>query len=142
MKKEHHKKLTTLGLSLYLSGFFLIAFIYFDRLKFFKFIENPKHLSFIAFILLIVGFVILGFELLHFYKYTTVVKQKEELIIEGKINIINIILINYLTLFMTILCLLFKQYIAIFLFVISLLIINVSNFLLKKYYKNLRNRKQ
>lgn len=93
-------------------------------------------------ILFFVGFVLFLVAVVFLYKNNEVKDNNRSLIIEGKADVITIIVMTYLMIFMIVVCLLFEQIIGALLFGIAIIIQTIVNSLLIKYYSHEFNKKK
>ena len=92
-------------------------------------------------ILFFVGFILFLLAIVFLYKNNNVSDSNRTLIIEGKADVITIIIMTYVMICMIILCLLFEQIIGALLFGIAILIQAIVNSVLIKYFSNEFNKK-
>ncbi len=92
-------------------------------------------------ILFFVGFVLFLVSVVFLYKNNEVKDNNRSLIIEGKADVITIIVMTYVMIFMIVVCLLFEQIIGALLFGIAIIIQTIVNSLLIKYYSHEFNKK-
>ena len=153
MKKD--SKLTTyttisftIGLILYLTGLILMFGTNISKLEFakkflFKFaltnnmVENMKLYGALLFL---VGFVVFIVSVILLYKNNKITESTKELIIEGQADVITIVVMSYVMVFMLVICLMFDQIIGALLFGVALLIQNLLNAVLIKYFSHNRRR--
>ena len=97
---------------------------------------NPmKHLTPIGTLLLfVVGFVIFMISVILLYKDNKILEDSKNLIIEGKADVITIIIMTYVLIFMLVICLIFDEVIGALLFGLSILIQSIVNSILINYY--------
>lgn len=137
-----------LGLVLYLSGLFLIfgttlSKLDFARNFFYRFpltnniIDNMKLYGCILFL---IGFVIFLISVILLYKNNKITESNKELIIEGQADVITLVVMSYVLIFMLVVCLMFDQVIGALLFGIAILIQNVLNAILIKYFSHNKRR--
>lgn len=93
-------------------------------------------------ILFFVGFVLFLVAVVFLYKNNEVKDNNRSLIIEGKADVITIIVMTYVMIFMIVVCLLFEQIIGALLFGIAIIIQTIVNSLLIKYYSHEFNKKK
>lgn len=153
MKKE--SKLFTytsisfsIGLILYLTGLILMFGTNISRLNsakqfLFKFaltnniVENMKLYGALLFL---IGFVIFIVSVILLYKNNKIMESTKELIIEGQADVITLIVMSFVLIIMLFMCLLFDQLIGALLFGVALLIQNIVNGVLLRYFS--RNTKK
>lgn len=92
-------------------------------------------------LLFFVGFVIFMIAVIYFYKNDDIQENSRNLIIEGKADVITMIIMNYAMIFMIVICLIYNQIIGALLFGITIIIQNVVNAILIKYYSRTRLKK-
>ncbi len=138
-----------IGLILYLIGlFFLLGFgIRNSHLAKYFFsdgmltAEVAMRFKVAGVILFTVGFVIFMISIISLYKNDGIKEDNLNLIIEGKADVITIIIMTYVMIFMIVLCLLFEQLIGALLFGITIVIQSIVNWILIKYYNNSYHKK-
>ena len=153
MKKD--SKLTTyttisftIGLILYLTGLILMFGTNISKLEFakkflFKFaltnnmVENMKLYGALLFL---VGFVVFIVSVILLYKNNKIMESTKVLIIEGQADVITLIVMSFVLIIMLFMCLLFDQLIGALLFGVALLIQNIVNGILLRYFS--RNTKK
>ena len=145
-KKRKTSLLTMLffgiGLVLYLTGIILLFSSSLKKIPFLKaFFSNIDYTSNVlnsmkltGGILFFVGFVLFLLAVVFLYKNNEVKDSTRSLIIEGKADVITIIVMTYVMIFMIVLCLLCDQVIGALLFGCSIIIQSLVNSLLIKYY--------
>lgn len=69
------------------------------------------------------------------YKNNDITENTRELVIEGRADVITIIVMTYVMIFMLVTCLLFDEVIGALLFGITILIQSILNTILIKYFK-------
>ena len=150
MKKKNKKKNMSLvisflsGLIIYLIGLFILFCATLARLENFrKLFPNLVYtrnslmgIKLLGCILFIIGFILFMVSIVLLYKKDKIKEDVKELIIEGKADVITIIVMTYVLIFMLVICLVFDQIIGALLFGIALLIQSVLNNILIKYFKN------
>lgn len=92
-------------------------------------------------LLFFIGFVIFMIAVIYFYKNDDIQENSRNLIIEGKADVITMIIMNYAMIFMIVICLIYNQIIGALLFGITIIIQNVVNAILIKYYSRTRLKK-
>jgi hypothetical protein len=149
MKNKNRKKnglavvFFVIGLIVYILGLFLLFGTSLERISFIKSIMS--HIPFIfdkstsiiklyGGILFIVGFVIFMISVILLYKDNKILEDSKNLIIEGKADVITIIIMTYVLIFMLVICLMFDEVIGALLFGIAILIQSVVNTVLINYY--------
>lgn len=137
------------GLVLYLMGlFFLLGFGIRNSFLAKYFFENGIISSALAFrfkiagvILFFIGFILFMISVITLYKNDEIKEDNLNLIIEGKADVITIIITTYLMIFMIVICLLYDQLIGALMFGITIVIQSLVNWALIKYYSNDYRRK-
>ena len=86
-------------------------------------------------LLFLVGFVIFMISVSLLYKEDKIKENVKELIIEGRADVITIIVMTYVLIFMLVICLIFDEVIGALLFGVAILIQSVLNSFLLKYYR-------
>ena len=152
MKKKNKKKNISLiiafiaGLIIYLTGLFILFCSTLTRIENFRRLfpnlvytrNSLMGVKLLGCILFIIGFIIFMVSVVLLYKKDKIKENVQELIIEGKADVITIIVMTYLLIFMLVICLVFDQVIGALLFGITLLIQSVlNNTLIKCFKKNL-----
>lgn len=149
MKNKNRKKnglavvFFVIGLIVYILGLFLLFGTSLERISFIKSIMS--HIPFIfdksasiiklyGGILFIIGFVIFMISVILLYKDNKILEDSKNLIIEGKADVITIIIMTYVLIFMLVICLMFDEVIGALLFGIAILIQSVVNTVLINYY--------
>lgn len=145
-KKRKVSMLTMLffavGLVLYLTGIILLFSSNLKSLPLFDaFFSNVNitnnilnSMKLIGGILFLVGFTIFIVSVILLYKNNDVKDNTRNLIIEGKADVITIIVMTYVMIFMIVICLLCNQLIGALLFGVSVVVQTVINGILLKYY--------
>lgn len=88
-----------------------------------------------------VGFIIFMLAIIFLYKNDKIQENNVNLIIEGKADVITIIIMTYIMIFMVVICLLYNELIGALLFGITIIIQSIVNSLLIKYYSKSYKRK-
>ena len=138
-----------IGIVLYLTGIILLFSSSLKKIPVFRaFFSNVDYTSkafdsmkFMGGILFFVGFVLFLVSVVFLYKNNEVKDNNRSLIIEGKADVITIIVMTYVMIFMIVVCLLFEQIIGALLFGIAIIIQTIVNSLLIKYYSHEFNKK-
>jgi hypothetical protein len=131
-----------IGLVLYLTGIILLFSSSLKKIPVFRaFFSNVDYASnaldsmkLTGGILFFVGFVLFLVSVVFLYKNNEVKDSNRSLIIEGKADVITIIVMTYVMIFMIVVCLLFEQIIGAVLFGLAIIIQTIVNSLLIKYY--------
>lgn len=87
-------------------------------------------------ILFFLGFVIFIVSVILLYKNNDVQDNTRNLIIEGKADVITLIVMTYVMIFMIVVCLICDQLIGAVLFGVTIIIQTIINSILIKYYSN------
>ncbi len=150
MKKNKKKKIKVSyiigfisGLIIYLIGLFLLfgaSLVKLDSVKNFLpevlltrgTIGNIKVLGLVLFL---IGFIIFMISVINLYKEEKIKENVKDLIVEGRADVITIIVMTYVLIVMLIICLLLEEVIGALLFGIAILIQSVLNTCLIKYFK-------
>lgn len=132
------------GLILYLVGLFLLFGATVTKLEFVKkFFLNfaltsnaVTSMKICGVIFFLIGFIIFMISVIFLYKNNEISENTRELIIEGKADVITIVVMTYVMIFMLVVCLVFDEVIGALLFGISILIQSFLNSVLIKYFKH------
>jgi len=138
-----------LGLLIYLSGLLLLLSSSFKKVSFIKVFNSNisvtseliTKLKIIGGILFLLGFLIFLIAVVLLYKEDKIQEANVNLIIEGKADVITIIVMTYVMIFMLVICLIFNEYIGALLFGISIVIQTVVNSILIRLYNKSYKRK-
>ncbi len=131
------KSCFVLGLILYLGGLFLIFGASFKSPKImslFGGLEAAKSVKLIGIILFAVGFFMFLAGLVYFYRSNKLFEQNKDLIIEGKADMITIMVMTYLMIFMVIICIILDELVGALLFGICIVVQSVINMVLLKVF--------
>lgn len=131
-----------IGLVLYLTGIILLFSSSLKKIPFLKaFFSNIDYnsnmlnsMKLIGGILFFVGFFLFLLSVVFLYKNNEVKDNVRSLMIEGKADVITIIVMTYIMIFMIVICLICDQVIGALLFGITIIIQTLVNSLLIKYY--------
>lgn len=131
-----------IGLVLYLTGIILLFSSSLKKIPFLKaFFSNIDYnsnvlnsMKLIGGILFFVGFFLFLLSIVFLYKNNEVKDNARSLMIEGKADVITIIVMTYIMIFMIVICLLCDQVIGALLFGITIIIQTLVNSFLIKYY--------
>ncbi|MGN1336944.1 MAG: hypothetical protein ACI4WW_00510 [Candidatus Coprovivens sp.] len=143
MKKKTKSLVITcfcIGLVLYLCGLFLLFGSSLSKLGIMNNIiatlsnSNANIIKLVGIILFMIGFLIFMISIILLYKDNNIVQSNKELIIEGKADVITIIVMTYVMIFMLVICLIFDQVIGALLFGVTILIQSTLNAILIKYF--------
>lgn len=147
-KKRKTSMLTMLffaiGLVMYLTG---IVLLFGTSLKYIPLLEAffsnvnltndiLNSMKLVGGILFFLGFVIFIIAVILLYKNNEVQDSTRSLIIEGKADVITLIVMTYIMIFMIVLCLLTEQVIGALLFGITIILQTIINTILIKYFSN------
>ena len=88
----------------------------------------------------LIGFTIFIISVVLLYKNNKITESNKELIIEGQADVITLLVMSYVLIFMLVVCLMFDQVIGALLFGIALLIQNLLNAILIKYFSHNKRR--
>lgn len=130
------------GLVLYLSGLLLLFSSSLNKMAFIKSFFSDITLTsnmlysmkFWGVILFLIGFIIFMIAVIFLYKSDEIQENTRNLIIEGKADVITLIIMNYVMIFMVVVCLLYNEIVGALLFGITIIVQNVVNGILIKYY--------
>ncbi|HIS18627.1 MAG TPA: hypothetical protein IAC02_08490 [Candidatus Coprovivens excrementavium] len=138
-----------LGLVMYLGGLFLLfssgisktslSNIFFSNIVMTTEILNK--IKIIGSILFLLGFILFMIAVILLYKNDKIQENAVNLIIEGKADVITLIIMTYVLIFMIVICLLYNELIGALLFGITIIIQSVVNTILIKYYSKSYKRK-
>jgi len=92
-------------------------------------------------LLFLIGFIIFIIAVILLYKNNEVQDSTRSLIIEGKADVITLIVMTYIMIFMIVVCLLTDQIIGALLFGITIILQTIINAILIRYYSNDYKRK-
>jgi len=135
------KSCFVLGILLYVCGLFLLFVSSFKSTKIMAMFHSSnavtvfKVISISAFA---IGFFIFLLGLVHFYKSNKLFDQNKDLIIEGKADMITIVVMTYLMIFMVIICIILNVLIGALLFGICIVVQSVVNMCLLLYFRKHR----
>jgi hypothetical protein len=147
-KKRKTSMLTMLffaiGLVMYLTG---IVLLFCSGLKNIPLLESffsnvnltdniLNSMKLVGGLLFFVGFVIFIIAIISLYKKNEVQDNTRSLIIEGKADVITLIVMTYIMIFMIVVCLITDQIIGALLFGITIILQTLINAILIKYYSN------
>ena len=135
------KSCFVLGIVLYVCGLFLLLVSFFKSSKITAMFHSStavtvfKVISISAFA---IGFFIFVLGLVYFYKSNKLFDQNKDLIIEGKADMITIVIMTYLMIFMVIICIILDELIGALLFGICIVVQSVVNMCLLLYFRKHR----
>ncbi len=141
--------LFVIGLVIYLMGLLLLFGSGFSRTKFanllfsdFSFgFSTIRNMKVVGAILFVVGFILFMISIVLLYKNDEIKEDNKNLIIEGKADVITIIVMTYVMMFMVVICLIYNELVGALLFGITIIIQSVLNSLLIRFYnKNYRKK--
>ena len=150
MKKNKKKKIKVSyvigfisGLIIYLIGLFLLFGASLVKLESVKnFIPDVLltrgtigNIKILGVVLFLIGFIIFMISVINLYKEEKIKENVKDLIVEGRADVITIIVMTYVLIVMLIICLLLEEVIGALLFGIAILIQSVLNTCLIKYFK-------
>lgn len=92
-------------------------------------------------LLFLLGFLLFLIVLVVLYKDDKIQENNINLIIEGKADVITIIIMTYVLIFMLVVCLIFNEYIGALLFGLAIVIQTIVNSILIKLYNKSYKRK-
>jgi hypothetical protein len=133
-----------IGLVMYLTGIVLLFCSSLKNLPLLKaFFSNVtlsnnmvNSMKLVGGLLFFVGFVIFIISVILLYKKNEVQDNTRSLIIEGKADVITLIVMTYIMIFMIVVCLITDQVIGALLFGITIILQTIINTILIKYYSN------
>ena len=153
MKKKKYGLLTILffivGLIIYLSGLMLLFGTGFNKGSLVNVLfrnmtlteEVILKLKITGTILFVIGFIIFMIAIILLYKNDKIQDNNYNLIIEGKADVVTIIIMTYVMIFMLVVCLLYNQYIGALLFGVCIVIQSIVNWILMKYFNKKYKKK-
>ncbi len=142
--KQKNKLITILffglGIILYLAGFLLLFGSSLDNSFIYRIFTSSHMLTLkiIGAILFFWGFILFMVAIVLLYKDNKLKENPLNLIIEGKADVLTLIIMTYVMIFMLVICLLFNEVIGALLFGVTILVQSVVNTLLIKYYSKRR----
>lgn len=152
-KKRKTNMLTMLffaiGLVMYLTGMILLFCSSLKKIPLLEaFFSNVNlnsnilnSMKLVGGLLFLIGFVIFIIAVILLYKNNEVQDSTRSLIIEGKADVITLIVMTYIMIFMIVVCLLTDQIIGALLFGITIILQTIINAILIRYYSNDYKRK-
>ncbi|MBQ4030700.1 MAG: hypothetical protein II625_02985 [Bacilli bacterium] len=137
------------GLIMYLSGLLLLLSSSIKKAGFIRVFNSSVvvtsdmivKLKILGAILFLVGFLLFLLAVIFLYKEDKIQENNVNLIIEGKADVITIIVMTYVMIFMLVVCLVFNEYIGAFLFGFAIVIQTIINSLLIRLYNKSYKRK-
>lgn len=152
-KKRKTSMLTMLffaiGLVMYLTGMILLFCSSLKKIPLLEaFFSNVNldsnilnSMKLVGGLLFLIGFIIFIIAVILLYKNNEVQDSTRSLIIEGKADVITLIVMTYIMIFMIVVCLLTDQIIGALLFGITIILQTIINAILIRYYSNDYKRK-
>lgn len=152
-KKRKTSMLTMLffaiGLVMYLTGMILLFCSSLKKIPLLEaFFSNANlnsnilnSMKLVGGLLFLIGFIIFIIVVILLYKNNEVQDSTRSLIIEGKADVITLIVMTYVMIFMIVVCLLTDQIIGALLFGITIILQTIINAILIRYYSNDYKRK-
>lgn len=152
-KKRKTSMLTMLffaiGLVMYLTGMILLFCSSLKKIPLLEaFFSNVNlnsnilnSMKLVGGLLFLIGFIIFIIAVILLYKNNEVQDSTRNLIIEGKADVITLIVMTYVMIFMIVVCLLTDQIIGALLFGITIILQTIINAILIRYYSNDYKRK-
>ena len=141
--------LFVIGIVMYLGGLFLLfgsgisktslSNIFFSNIVLTSSILNKMKI--VGAILFLLGFILFMIAVIFLYKNDNIQENTVNLIIEGKADVITLIVMTYVLIFMIVICLLYNELIGALLFGITIIIQSVVNTILIRYYSKSYKRK-
>ena len=141
--------LFVIGIVMYLGGLFLLfgsgisktslSNIFFSNIVLTSSILNKMKI--IGAILFLLGFILFMIAVIFLYKNDNIQENTVNSIIEGKADVITLIVMTYVLIFMIVICLLYNELIGALLFGITIIIQSVVNTILIRYYSKSYKRK-
>ena len=128
-----------LGLILYLGGLLLLFGASFKSpkiMQLFGGFDAILPVKIIGIILFAIGFFMFLAGLIYFYKSNKLFEQNKDLIIEGKADMITIMVMTYLMIFMVIICIILDELIGALLFGVCIVVQSVINMVLLKIFSS------
>ena len=128
--KKIEIKLFTIGIIIYLVGLFLLFGSAIIRMNYFNIVFSSKTiniLKIVGSILFVVGFILFIVSLAIIYKNNYILEKKKDLVVEGKADVITLIVMYFVELLMLVICLVFNEYIGSLLFGLVIVIQSVLN---------------
>lgn len=133
-----------IGLVLYLTGILLLFSSSLKKISFFKdfFLKaDLTEMKILGAVLFIIGFIIFMIAVVLLYKNNNVSDNARNLIIEGKADVITLIIMTYIMIFMIVICLVYDEIIGALLFGVTIVLQTIINSILISYYSKLYKRK-
>lgn len=137
MKKGIEIKLFSIGIIIYLVGLFLLfgsAISNTNVLNKYFSIKTIHALKIVGAVMFLIGFCIFIYSLAIIYKKNYILEKNKDLVIEGKADVITLIVMYFIELLMLVICLIFDEFIGALLFGLVIIIQSVLNSFLIKYF--------
>ncbi len=103
--------------------------------------ELLNKLKLLGGLLFVIGFIIFMIAVVLLYKKNEVMDNSRNLIIEGKADVITLVVMTYVMIFMVVVCLVYDELIGALLFGVTIVIQSVLNSLLIAYYSKMYKKK-
>ena len=137
------------GLIMYLCGLLLLFSSSIKKAGFIRIFNSNTlvtsdmivKLKILGAVLFLVGFLLFLLAVIFLYKEDKIQENNVNLIIEGKADVITIIVMTYVMIFMLVVCLVFNEYIGAFLFGFAIVIQTIINSILIRLYNKSYKRK-
>ena len=137
------------GLITYLSGLLLLLSSSFKKAEFIRIFnanimvtsDMITKLKILGIILFLGGFLLFLIAVIFLYKDDRIQENNVNLIIEGKADVITIIVMTYVMIFMLVVCLIFNEYVGALLFGVTIVVQTIINSLLIRLYNTSYKRK-
>lgn len=100
-----------------------------------------RNMKLIGAVMFAIGFIIFMISIVLLYKNDEIQEDNKNLIIEGKADVITLIVMTYVMMFMVVICLLYNELIGALLFGITIVIQSVLNSLLIRYFNKSYRKK-
>jgi len=137
------------GLIMYLLGLFLLfgstlsrnSFLakLFQKMIIFTNLSLVK-IKMVGIILFLIGFILFMVAVVWLYKNNELKEDNKNLIIEGKADVITIIVMTYVMIFMLVICLIFNDILGALLFGVTIIVQGILNYVLIMYYNKTYRR--
>ena len=108
---------------------------------FFSNAMNFGNVKLIGGLLFLIGFIVFMIAVVLLYKNNNVIDNTRNLIIEGKADVITLIVMTYVMIFMVVVCLLYDELIGALLFGVTIIIQTTLNSILISYYSKMYKKK-
>lgn len=100
-----------------------------------------RNMKLIGAVMFAIGFIIFMISIVLLYKNDEIQEDNKNLIIEGKADVITLIVMTYVMMFMVVICLLYNELIGALLFGVTIVIQSVLNSLLIRYFNKSYRKK-